>query len=173
MGITQAVFAGQLKVWFPEIVDQSALVLRQDADIFKRLQAAVLKVKLKAFTEYELEAVNKIYQLYNERLVNLVEVPFIPEGYHSSFAQYTIKLKTAEQRSSLQAAFKEQSIPSAVYYQKPMHKQDAFAEIEHNTQSFAVSNHLCDTVLSLPMHPYLSETDLETICNAIRRFTAK
>jgi UDP-2-acetamido-2-deoxy-ribo-hexuluronate aminotransferase len=131
------------------------------------IQAAILQVKLKAFIEYELEAVNKIYQLYNERLVNLVEVPFIPEGYYSSFAQYTIKLQNKEQRDDLQAALKKEGIPTAVYYQKPMHRQEAFSGLAINDNDYPVTNRLCEIVLSLPMHPYLGEADLVKICNKI------
>ena len=131
------------------------------------IQAAVLQVKLKAFIEFELEAVNSIFKLYNERLFNQVEVPFIPENYYSSFAQYTIKLQNKQQRDDLQIELKKEGIPTAVYYQKPMHKQEAFADLEHDDGSFSVTNSLCNSVLSLPMHPYLGEADVDKICNKI------
>jgi UDP-2-acetamido-2-deoxy-ribo-hexuluronate aminotransferase len=57
------------------------------------IQAAILKVKLKAFIEHELEDVNKVFKLYTKNLAGFVETPFIPNGFYSSFAQYTIKLK--------------------------------------------------------------------------------
>ncbi|NMB40786.1 MAG: DegT/DnrJ/EryC1/StrS aminotransferase family protein [Firmicutes bacterium] len=133
------------------------------------LQAAVLKVKLKAFIKHELDDVNRIFQLYNERLDGLVEIPIIPEGYYSSFAQYTIKLKNKKQRDKLQAQLKEQGIPSMIYYIKPMHKQKAFANLEHDEKDFTVTNELCNTVLSLPMHPYLRIEDVEKVSETIRR----
>ena len=136
------------------------------------LQAAVLKVKLKAFTEHEFEDVNRIARLYDEKLKGIVETPVIPAGYHSSFAQYTIKLENKTQRDKLQAELKRQGIPSMIYYIKPMHKQKAFAGLQHDgnesapadAQDFAVTNELCDIVLSLPMHPYLSEGNVERVC---------
>jgi len=131
------------------------------------IQAAVLKVKLRAFIKHELQDVNRVYQLYNERLTGIVDIPVIPDGFYSSFAQYTIKLKNKDQRDGLQAALKEQGIPSMIYYTKPMHKQDAFADLVFDDNEFDVTNKLCDIVLSLPMHPYLSEKDINTICNAI------
>lgn len=134
------------------------------------IQAAVLKVKLKAFIEHELEDVNSIYRLYNERLKGIVEVPLVPEGFYSSFAQYTIKLKDKEQRDGLQAYLKEKGIPSAVYYLKPMHRQDAFSHLQFDEQEFAVTNELCDIVLSLPMHPYLKEADLDLVSDAIKAY---
>lgn len=134
------------------------------------IQAAILKVKLKAFIDHEVEDVNRVYNLYNERLNGIVETPIIPDGFHSSFAQYTIKLKNNEQRDSLQAKLKEHDIPSMIYYVKPMHKQDAFAHLDFNDQDFEITNRLCDTVLSLPMHPYLSEEDVDKVCHVIKEF---
>lgn len=134
------------------------------------IQAAILKVKLKAFIEHELEDVNRAYQLYTEKLQGIVETPVIPEGYYSSFAQYTIKLKNKEQRDSLQAKLKEQGIPSMIYYIKPMHKQGAFSYLEYDDKDFEVTNELSDIVLSLPMHPYLKEEDIEKVCEVVRGF---
>ncbi|WP_391207739.1 DegT/DnrJ/EryC1/StrS family aminotransferase [Psychrobacillus sp. L4] len=134
------------------------------------IQAAVLKVKLKAFIDHEVEDVNRVYNLYNERLNGTIETPIIPEGFYSSFAQYTIKLKNKEQRDGLQAKLKDEDIPSMVYYVKPMHKQDAFAYLDLNDQDFETTNKLCDTVLSLPMHPYLSEEDVDKVCDVIKEF---
>lgn len=136
------------------------------------LQAAILKVKLKAFREYELDAVNRVCALYNELLSTLVEVPFIPEGYYSSFAQYTIKLKSKTDRDALQDHLKAAGIPSAVYYQKPMHSQEAFASLNYAGDVYPVTTSLCDTVLSLPMHPYLSEADQTRISVAIEECTS-
>lgn len=132
------------------------------------VQAAILKVKLKVFIDHELKDVNRVYQLYNEKLDGIVEIPFIPAGFHSSFAQYTIKLKNREQREGLQAKLKELGIPSMIYYVKPMHKQEAFSYLETDDRDFKVTNELCDIVLSLPMHPYISEEDVQNVCEAIK-----
>ena len=132
------------------------------------IQAAVLNVKLTAFINHELKDVNRVYELYNEELKGIVETPMIPEGYVSSFAQYTIKLKNKEERNALQAKLKENDIPSMIYYAKPMHKQEAFLELENDEGNFKVTNILCDTVLSLPMHPYLSEEDIVNISKVIK-----
>ncbi|KEF38857.1 putative PLP-dependent enzyme possibly involved in cell wall biogenesis [Schinkia azotoformans MEV2011] len=132
------------------------------------IQAAILKVKLKAFIDHELDDVNRAYQLYNERLTGVVETPIIPDGYYSSFAQYTIKLKNKEERDELQAKLKERGIPSMIYYVKPMHEQGAFSDLQFTDDDFAVTNELCDTVLSLPMHPYLSVEEIDKICNVIK-----
>lgn len=137
------------------------------------IQAAVLNVKLTAFIEHELEDVNRIYKLYNEKLKDIVETPFIPQGYVSSFAQYTIKLKNKEQRDNLQSYLKDKDIPSMIYYVKPMHKQGAFADYIYDEDDFEITNELCDTVLSLPMHPYLSENDIGKVVAYILDFIGK
>ena len=131
------------------------------------IQAAILNVKLTAFIEHELEDVNRVYRLYTEKLKGIVDTPVIPEGYVSSFAQYTIKLKNKEERDALQAKLKEEGIPSMVYYTKPMHRQGAFSEYNYDDADFEVTNKLCDTVLSLPMHPYLKNEEIELVCKSI------
>ena len=133
------------------------------------VQAAVLQVKLKAFADYELEAVNAAAARYTE-LLQGVATPVIPEGFRSSWAQYTIRLRDKEQRDALQASLKEQGIPSMVYYPKPMHLQTAFAQMSYRAKPrnlCPVASSLCERVLSLPMHPYITEEDIETVCNAV------
>ncbi|MDP4146561.1 MAG: DegT/DnrJ/EryC1/StrS family aminotransferase [Bacillota bacterium] len=134
------------------------------------IQAAILKVKLKAFIDHELEDVNRVYRLYNERLNGIVKTPYIPDGFYSSFAQYTITLTNKKQRDQLQAKLKERGIPSTVYYEKAMHKQGAFTYLKVDDTDFETTNSLCDTVLSLPMHPYLREEEIDKVCEVIKGF---
>lgn len=134
------------------------------------LQAAILQVKLKAFEEYELQAVNHAAKLYTERLDKLVKTPIVPEGYTSSWAQYTITLENREQRDSLQQALKEQGIPTMIYYPIPLHKQKAFSGLTGQLDDFPVTEKLCDCVLSLPMHPYLQVDEIDIVCSAIQKF---
>ncbi|WP_404405213.1 DegT/DnrJ/EryC1/StrS family aminotransferase [Jeotgalibacillus malaysiensis] len=134
------------------------------------IQAAILKVKFKAFKEKELDAVNWAFEVYTNNLKDIVETPFIPEGYYSSFAQYTIKLDSKEERDALQQTLKENDIPSMVYYVKPMHSQGAFSNLLFAEDDFTVTNQLCNTVLSLPMHPYLKEEEINEVCHVIKEF---
>lgn len=134
------------------------------------IQAAILKIKLKAFINHELDDVNRVYQLYTEKLSDIVETPVVPDGFYSSFAQYTIKLKNKEQRDGLQVYLKEHNIPSIIYYVKPMHKQDAFSYLKYVDEDFEVTNELCHTVLSLPMHPYLSLDEVDNVCTLIKTY---
>lgn len=131
------------------------------------LQAAILLVKLKAFKEYELDAVNKVAREYTEKLKDTVITPFVPEGYYSSWAQYTIRLENEEWRELLQEKLKEKSIPTAIYYPRPLHLQTAFAYCGYKEGDFPVAEKASKRVLSLPMHPYLETESIEQIKHMI------
>ena len=132
------------------------------------LQAAILQVKLHAFDE-EVERVNEAARHYTRLLKDHFKTPVIPEGFGSSWAQYTIQLTSAEQRSRLQEGLKQEGIPSMVYYPKPMHLQTAFANSQYPTLNApcATAERLCATVLSLPMHPYIEPQDIERVCECL------
>lgn len=125
------------------------------------LQAAVLQVKMKHFDE-ELEAVNHVARKYDELLAGKVKTPFVPEGYTSSWAQYTIQVET---RDEIQARLKAAGIPSMVYYPRTMSQQTAFASL--GQRPCPVAKRLTETALSLPMHPYMKDDEIETIASLI------
>ena len=128
------------------------------------LQAAVLLPKLKAFADYELEDVNKAAGWYTKALEgSAFKLPIIREGFVSSWAQYTIQLPEGTDRDALQKAMKEQGIPTMVYYPKPMHLQGAFEGTVSAEADCPVTEKLCKTVLSLPMHPYLTEETVKEV----------
>lgn len=133
------------------------------------LQAAIMLPKLRAFEEYELDRVNEAAEWYTKRLKDIVKTPVVPEEFLSSWAQYTIRLKDRREREGLQAYLKGQGIPTMIYYPIPMHQQRAF---EGSTlyQECRVTESLCETVLSLPMHPYLEEKDIQFISEKIIYF---
>lgn len=133
------------------------------------IQASILIVKLKAFAG-ELAAVNKAAAEYTTRLADIVETPVVPAGVLSSWAQYTIKLNSKTERDGLQAYLKGQGIPSMVYYPTPMHRQTAYRNMSLPETDCPVADELCGTVLSLPMHPYISLEEIDGVCNAIKVF---
>ena len=132
------------------------------------IQAAILQVKLKAFKEYELDAVNKVADQYTELLKNIVKTPVVPSKMYSSWAQYTLQLDSEEERDALQAYLKDQGIPTMIYYPKPMHKQLAFEGVKEYVEC-PITEKLCKTVLSLPMHPYIND-EVSEIYHAIAKF---
>lgn len=131
------------------------------------IQAAILLVKLKAFKDYELVDVNKVAERYTEKLKDVVKSPEIPRGFYSSWAQYTIRVADKDVRAKLQDALKAADIPTAIYYPIPMHRQTAFSYLDPTMNQCPVADHLADTVLSLPIHPYLSEEDQDKICSTL------
>ncbi len=134
------------------------------------IQAAVLQVKLKAFEQYELENVNAAAQEYTKLLKDVVKTPVVPEGYYSSWAQYTIQLKNQKVREGLQAYLKENGIPSMVYYPKPMHSQKAFEDVRQDEKDFPNTTELCDRVLALPIHPYMRQEDIMQVVDYTRNY---
>lgn len=130
------------------------------------MQAAILDVKLTAFDEYEVEAVNKVAKLYSEKLSGKFATPVVPEGYYSSWAQYTLRFESKEKRDSVQQHLNAKGIPTMVYYPRGMHQQGAFAALPYDGQC-PVTEKLCDTVLSLPMHPYLTEEEIDFVCKTL------
>ena len=134
------------------------------------MQAAILSVKLKAFKEYEVADINKVAERYTEHLADVVKTPVIPDGFFSSWAQYTIQMNDKTERDGLQNYLKEQKIPSMIYYQKPMHRQGAFAGMEFDDRDFQNTIALCERVLSLPLHPYMKQEDIKQISDAIKSY---
>ena len=134
------------------------------------IQAAILLVKLKAFKDYELVDVNKVAARYTEKLRGVAKTPIVPEGFYSSWAQYTLQVENKEVRTGLQAALKALDIPTAIYYPIPMHRQTAFNYLDTNENQCPVSDQLADVVISLPIHPYLSVADQDKICEAVSKY---
>lgn len=133
------------------------------------IQAVILMQKLRAFVEYELEAVNKVAQLYTDELKEVVKAPIVPEGYYSSWAQYSIVCKNEEQRQRIIEHLREKEIPSMVYYPKTMNQQMAFKNEMRIEEVFEVSERISKTILSLPMHPYLKEEEVKAICKEVKK----
>ena len=132
------------------------------------LQAAVLQVKLRAFQEEEWTRVNAVAASYTAQLQAYVRTPFVPEGYSSSWAQYTIQLPDRAVRDALQRRLKEAGIPSMVYYPKPMHAQSVFSRPQGAVaMDCPCASVLPGRVLSLPMHPYLTEEEVMRVCEII------
>ena len=134
------------------------------------LQAAILLPKFKAFVDYELTDINRAAEWYAEGLrdTDLV-LPVIPDGYCSSWAQYTVQLPAGVDRKKLQEKLKVAGIPSMVYYAKPMHHQGAFAGTDSAAADCPVTEQLCASVLSLPIDPYKTREDIDFIVAELKK----
>lgn len=125
------------------------------------LQAAILQVKLRHFDD-ELKAVNRVAAKYSQLLAGKVQTPVVPEGYTSSWAQYTIQTPN---RDELQARLKAAGVPSMVYYPHTMSRQTAFSHL--GQAPCPMADKLSRTVLSLPIHPYMTDEEIETVASLI------
>lgn len=134
------------------------------------LQAAILLVKFKAFRDYELTGINEVARRYSEMLKGVVKyTPVVEAGSYSSWAQYTIQLESREQRDRVQRELKEKGIPTMVYYPKPMHCQTVYKE-EKIYGACPNAELLSETVLSLPIHPYMTRDEIEEVVRAVTDF---
>lgn len=130
------------------------------------LQAAVLIEKLKFFEE-ERRKCDAVADRYTQLLKDLVKTPVVASNMASGWAQYTICLEDRKQREYVMQELKEKGIPTAIYYKKPMHQQKAFEEIADVQVECPVTDRICETCLSLPMHAYLSFDEIEMICRTL------
>ena len=132
------------------------------------LQAAILRIKLQAFHDYEMDRRQEIAAYYDANLRDRFETPFVPSGYVSSWAQYTLLMDDEETRDRIQQSLKEQGVPSMVYYAKPLHLQTVYADLGYKEGDLPNSEAASRQVLQIPMHPYLSAEDAERVVNALR-----
>ena len=130
------------------------------------IQAVVLLEKLSIFRG-ELDERQSVARTYSSGLSGRYEVPFIPDGLESSWAQYTIKTASEAERAAFQQRAKAAGIPTVVYYPIPLHAQTAFREFPRDPNGLPVSNDLSDRVVSLPMHAYLGRQVQERIIEAV------
>jgi dTDP-4-amino-4,6-dideoxygalactose transaminase len=133
------------------------------------IQAAVLLEKLKIF-EDEIAARNRVADRYAQGLGDLVVTPKVIDGGVSVWAQYTIETKD---RDGLAAHLREAGVPSAVYYPIPIHKQGVYSHYPVAPAGLPVTEAKSHQVISLPMHPYLTQDDQDQVVAAIGAFVKK
>jgi len=121
------------------------------------IQAAVLLEKLAEFP-IELIARNNAANEYSDKLGFSLKTPTIPDGYYSSWAQYTL---ISEERELEMSKYRDLNIPTMVYYGCCMHQQTAFLALKHTDYDFPVASRLVKQVFSLPMHGYMMNNSLD------------
>ena len=132
------------------------------------IQAAVLLQKLTIFAD-EIEARNRVAARYAAGLGDIVKVPKVIDGGVSVWAQYTIE---TDDRDGLIAHLKGQEIPTAVYYPIPIHRQDVYS-VYPAPGGLPVTDAKSKVVMSLPMHPYLTQDDQDRVIAAIRAYVKR
>lgn len=137
------------------------------------MQAAVLSIKLKHLDNYIANR-QKAAQFYSDFFKDIegVETPLIEDYSTHVFHQYTLKIDGVNQYEA-QTFLNEKNIPAMIYYPKPLHTQKAYDSEKYNDSDFSITNKLCQTVLSLPMHTELSEDQLTHICESLKNYLNK
>ena len=131
---------------------------------FDTMQAAVLLAKLAVFDQ-ELAARRRIAGRYNDTLSGRVTVPHVPRGDTSAWAQYSVQ---AEHRDEVRERLAGAGIPTAVYYARPLHLQPAFSGLGYRVGDFPIAEQVAARIFSLPVHPYLTDAQIEHITDAVR-----
>lgn len=131
------------------------------------LQAAVLLEKMKNF-DFEVMCCNRVAAYYNNRLSEYVKIPLVRENMTSSWAQYTVQVPNAIVRQKIEEGLSRNNIPTAVYYKKPLHMQKAFFRKCKKYVECSNSIKLSETVISLPMHAYMNQNDMENVCRKMQ-----
>jgi UDP-2-acetamido-2-deoxy-ribo-hexuluronate aminotransferase len=135
---------------------------------FDTLQAAVLLGKFPGF-ESEVKSRNAIGARYSELLKDVCVVPVVDEGNTHVYAQYTIRVGDRDQ---LVGKLKEAGIPNAVYYPKCLHEQPVFQPLGYEWGSLPEAERASREVISLPMHPFLSEEDQDKVVAEVKKALA-
>lgn len=134
------------------------------------LQAAILLAKFEIFPD-EISLRQQVAGRYSHLLSSGCSglcLPRIPSGLTSAWAQYSIVSRDKTRRDSLREALKQRHVSTAIYYPKPLHLQGAFASLGYQRGDFPVSEGLSERIFSIPMHPYLDESEQEIIAEALR-----
>ena len=132
------------------------------------LQAVVLDAKLDIFDE-ELISRNQIAELYKNKLKDYIITPNIPDGFFSSWAQFTLMSSTEAERNKILGALTENDIPSAIYYPTPAHMSTAYKTIKDDQIALPKTEYASKRVFSITMHPYHKEVEIERICEIIKK----
>lgn len=126
------------------------------------MQCAIVLEKLTIFDD-ELKARNRVAARYDARLSEKIEIPARPEDVQPSWGLYSI---TLQERDKVRAALTEADIPSAIYYTEPLHRMQAFSDYAPDG-GLPQTEWLAQHILSLPMHPYLSDEQVDRVCDAV------
>lgn len=134
------------------------------------IQAAILQVKLKAFIQHELTDIQTAAERYSSLLKDIdgIALPNVPEGYGSSWAQYTLRLESETQRDTLKENLAKAEIPSMIYYPRTLSEQTAFAKTKKYITT-PTAHRLTKTVLSIPIHPYIKKEEIKEVAEKIQR----
>jgi dTDP-4-amino-4,6-dideoxygalactose transaminase len=133
------------------------------------IQAAILRIKLRKLPEWNARRL-AVARHYNDRLKGSGAItPEIPEGGRHVFHVYAIRVG-APKRDALRQYLSERGIGTGVHYPVPIHLQQASSFLGYRQGDFPVTERLANEVVSLPMYPELTDTQVDTVADAVAEF---
>lgn len=134
------------------------------------IQAAVLSVKLRELDQYAARrcALADAYDTafgQNEKLKTPIRAPFSTHVFH----QYTLQCVGVD-RDAMKTYLEERGVPAMIYYPVPLHMQKAYIDPRYKEGDFPVTEQLCKSVISLPMHTEMQEEQLQHIIETVHQF---
>jgi dTDP-4-amino-4,6-dideoxygalactose transaminase len=135
------------------------------------LQAATLLPKLRIFPA-ELDLRESVARRYSELMgaSGRLTLPFIPEGYRSAWAQFSLLAPDAAARDEYREGLSANAVPTAIHYPMPLHRQEVFIPLGYEPGDFPVAENTSQRIFSLPMHPYIDGRSLERIASLLNSF---
>ena len=130
------------------------------------LQAGILSAKFKYF-EQEVASRIQIAENYTSHLKKKFVTPIVLPFNRSVYAQYNI---LTAHRDALQKHLKENNIPTAIYYPKPLHLQPAYADLGYHKGDLPVTERICETIIAIPLHPFLTQEEQNFIIDKTLNF---
>ena len=131
------------------------------------IQAAILLEKLDIFKKDEIELRNTVSDYFKSNLNKKYKTPHIPEGYTSTWAQFSILVNSSSEREKIMKALTDGKIPNVIYYRIPLHLQKVFKKLGYKKGDFPVSEKVSDQIFSIPMHPYLQKDQQDKIIEVL------
>ena len=129
-------------------------------------QAAILLEKLKIFDD-EIILRNNIVEYYKVNIHGNITKPQVPEGYLSSWAQYSLVAQSGKKRDEYMRILNDNKIPSMIYYRIPLHLQKAFQDLGYQKGDFPIAEKTAGHIFSIPMHPYLDQAQQDKILEVL------
>ena len=117
-----------------------------------------------------MELVEEVAARYQRLLPRYIRKPMVSQHNISAYAQYTIEI---EERDAFQAFLQGKGIPTAVHYPLGLHQQPIFKTLYPGDQQFPLTEQAARKVVSLPMHPYLTQQDQEKVCHVVEEFLSE
>lgn len=137
---------------------------------FDTLQAAVILAKWPYFAE-EVRLRNEIGGRYSELLSPFCRTPVISPGNSHVYAQYTLRT-SADKRDEVVGELKKGGVPAAVYYPTCFHEQPVFKDLGYRWGDLPESEQASREVFSIPMHPFLTESDQNLVVDKLKEILA-